>query len=107
MRKLAEFVQLNCTSSISLANFRLQARVINNVYKGFDAVNNDDIYVSDPKTLSEELAILLLLRLVRCHDCMHRFYRLPFVATSFVDAAESRKPVRQVGTDKKDKHRSE
>ena len=41
MRKLAEFVQLNCTSSISLANFGLQARVINSVYKGFDAVNND------------------------------------------------------------------
>ena len=42
MRKLAEFVQLNCTSSISIANFRLQARVINSVYKGFDAVNNDE-----------------------------------------------------------------
>ncbi|MGC2765929.1 MAG: hypothetical protein WB607_10535, partial [Candidatus Acidiferrum sp.] len=42
MRKLAGFVQLNCTSSISIANFRLQARVINSVYKGFDAVNNDD-----------------------------------------------------------------
>ena len=41
MRKLAGFVQLNCTSSISIANFRLQARVINSVYKGFDAVNND------------------------------------------------------------------
>ena len=42
MRKLAGFVQLNCTSSISIANFRLQARVINSVYKGFDAVNNDN-----------------------------------------------------------------
>jgi hypothetical protein len=42
MRKLAEFVQLNCTSSISIANFRLQARVLNSDYKGFDAVNNDN-----------------------------------------------------------------
>jgi hypothetical protein len=41
MRKLAEFVQRNCTSSISIANFRLQARVISSVYKGFDPVNND------------------------------------------------------------------
>ena len=65
-----------------------------------------DIYVSDPKTLSEEVATLLLLRPVRCHDCMQRFYRLLFVATPLVDAAESRKPVRQVGTDKKDNHRS-
>ena len=43
MRKLAEFVQLNCTSSISIANFRLQARVLNSDYKGFDAVNNDNL----------------------------------------------------------------
>ena len=42
MRKLAEFVQLNCTSSISIANFRLQAHVISTVYSGFDAVNNYD-----------------------------------------------------------------
>jgi hypothetical protein len=48
MRKLAEFVQLNCTSSISIANFRLQARVINSVYKGFDAVNNDDLFIWNP-----------------------------------------------------------
>jgi hypothetical protein len=37
---------------------------------------------------------------------MQRFYPLLFVATLFVDAAESRKPVRQVGMDKKDNHRS-
>src|SRR5450755_3281212 len=41
VRKLAEFVQLNSTSSISIANFRLQAHLINSVCKGFDAVNND------------------------------------------------------------------
>ena len=52
MRKLAEFVQLNCTSSISIANFRLQARVINSVYKGFDAVNNDDSRILEASIFS-------------------------------------------------------
>jgi hypothetical protein len=31
--------------------------------------------------LWEEIAILLLLRPVRCRDCMRRFYRPLFVAT--------------------------
>ena len=52
MRKLAEFVQLNCTSSISIANFRLQARVLNSDYKGFDAVNNDIGQLKDSYILS-------------------------------------------------------
>jgi len=34
-----------------------------------------DIYVSAPKYFWEELAILLLLQSVRCHDCMRRFFR--------------------------------
>lgn len=34
-----------------------------------------DIFVSRPRSLWEELAILLTLRPVRCHDCMRRFYR--------------------------------
>jgi hypothetical protein len=35
MRKLAEFVQLNCTSSISIANFRLQDRCHEQHLQGF------------------------------------------------------------------------
>ena len=34
-----------------------------------------EIYVSRPQGLREELLILLLLRPVRCHSCLARFYR--------------------------------
>ena len=40
-----------------------------------------DIYVSRPRGLLEELAILLLLRPVRCHDCNQRFLRPLHIAT--------------------------
>ena len=40
-----------------------------------------DIYISHPKDFWEEIAILLLLRPVRCHDCMRRFLRPLFVST--------------------------
>ena len=43
-----------------------------------------DIYVSTPKRLWEELAVLLLLQTVRCHDCMHRFFRPLWLATPLV-----------------------
>jgi hypothetical protein len=39
-----------------------------------------EIYVSSPKHLWEELTILLLLQPVRCHHCMHRFLR-PILAS--------------------------
>jgi hypothetical protein len=43
--------------------------------------NQADICISRPNSLWEEIAILLLLRPVRCRDCMRRFYRPLFVAT--------------------------
>jgi DNA-directed RNA polymerase subunit RPC12/RpoP len=42
---------------------------------------SSEIYISNPKSIWEELVILLLLRPVRCHDCMHRFLRPVFIET--------------------------
>lgn len=39
-----------------------------------------DIYISAPKHLWEEIAILALLQPVRCHDCMRRFFRPLFAS---------------------------
>jgi hypothetical protein len=43
-----------------------------------------DVCISRPKSLLEEIAILALLRPVRCRDCFRRFYRPLFVATRSV-----------------------
>jgi len=42
--------------------------------------NREDVYISRPKCLSEEIAILALLQPVRCHDCMRRFFRPLFAS---------------------------
>jgi hypothetical protein len=42
---------------------------------------SSEIYTSNPKSVWEELLILLLLRPVRCHDCMRRFLRPVFTET--------------------------
>ena len=42
--------------------------------------NREDIFVSRPKCLSEEIVILALLQPVRCHDCMRRFFRPLFAS---------------------------
>lgn len=42
--------------------------------------HRQDIYISAPKHLGEEVAILLLLQPVRCHDCMRRFFRPLFAS---------------------------
>jgi hypothetical protein len=36
---------------------------------------SSEIYISDPKSIWEKLVVLLLLRPVKCHDCMCRFLR--------------------------------
>ena len=66
-----------------------------------------NVYVSNPKSVWEEFAVLLLLRPVRCHDCMHRFYRPLFVLTPVVPARSSalKKPTQQTNTAKSDKQR--
>jgi hypothetical protein len=67
----------------------------------------DNIYISRPKSLGEELAILLLLRPVRCHDCMHRFLNPLFVATPLpYGTAVSRRPVQQASASEKVERRS-
>jgi hypothetical protein len=43
--------------------------------------HRSDVCISRPKSLLEEVAILALLRPVRCRDCIRRFYRPLFVAT--------------------------
>lgn len=66
-----------------------------------------DVYVSSPKSLWEEFAALLLLRPVRCHDCMHRFYRPLFVPTPLAPTRSSalKKTTQQTDTGKSDKQR--
>ena len=62
--------------------------------------HRSDVCISRPKSLLEEIAILALLRPVRCRDCFRRFYRPLFVATPFRPCAvvEVKKPVQQAGT---------
>ena len=36
---------------------------------------SSEIYASEPRTLWQRISIVFLLRLVRCHACMHRHYR--------------------------------
>lgn len=66
------------------------------------------VHVSNPKSLWEEFAGLLLLRPVRCHDCMHRFYRSLFIPTAVVPTRSSalKMPTRQTDTAKSDMQRS-
>ena len=42
--------------------------------------SRQDIYISAPKHLWEEVAILVLLQPVRCYDCMRRFFRPLFAS---------------------------
>ena len=43
--------------------------------------DQSEIYVSRPATVWEELAVLLLLRPVRCRSCLARFYRPLWIQT--------------------------
>ncbi len=67
-----------------------------------------DIYISRPKSLWEEIAILLLLRPVRCHYCMHRFLRPFFVPTPLAHNRNlgSRRPAQQAAASEKVEQRS-
>jgi hypothetical protein len=65
-----------------------------------------DIYISTPKDLWEELAILALLQPVRCHDCMHRFFRPIFASppsklpAGFAAFNESKQKQEESGVDR-------
>jgi hypothetical protein len=38
-----------------------------------------DIYASQPKTWRDEVCCFFFLQVVRCHSCMHRYYRPLFL----------------------------
>ena len=60
--------------------------------------SRQDIYISAPRHLWEEIAILVLLQPVRCHDCMRRFLRPLFaspVAKLVVRRSESKELTHQ------------
>jgi hypothetical protein len=59
---------------------------------------NSDIYLSRAQSVWEKMAILLLLRPVRCHRCTQRHYRPIFVATRTAQSTGA--------TAQWDKHRS-
>jgi hypothetical protein len=66
--------------------------------------HGSNVYVSDPESLWEEIAVLMLLRPVRCHDCMHRFYRPLSIPTLIaLGSAESMKPKQQADAVEEDK----
>ena len=50
--------------------------------------DQDEIYISRPQGLREELLILLLLRTVRCRSCEARFYRPLWLRTQSIQPSE-------------------
>lgn len=74
---------------------------------GFDRCpycHRADVYTSRPQGLWEELAVLLLLRPVRCHDCMHRSYRPIFKPSTGpltpIKSVNAKRPPHQATEDK-------
>jgi hypothetical protein len=68
---------------------------------------SSEIYISHAQDVWEDLLILLLLYPVRCHDCMHRFYRPVFVPTPIAPRSEvARKSAQHAHSTDKDQHRS-
>ena len=68
-----------------------------------------DIYISTPKHFGEELAVLLLLQPVRCHDCMRRFFRPLFAAPPpklLVRSISLKNPIQGASAVKNDKERA-
>jgi hypothetical protein len=63
---------------------------------------SSEVYRSQPKTLAESACIFLLVRLVRCHDCMRRHYRPVFFPAAKHVTPLAKKPV-QIRTDDKRK----
>lgn len=56
-----------------------------------------NVFLSRPKRFLDKLLVLILLRPVRCHECMRRFYRPifcttpnPFLGTNPADFLEAR-----------------
>ena len=59
-----------------------------------------NIRVSQRKSAWEKIAVVLMIRPVRCHGCMNRFYRPIFVATPLPlrRILEGGKTVRRINT---------
>src|ERR1700730_9483628 len=53
-----------------------------------------EVYRSQPKTLADSACIFLLVRLVRCHDCMCRHYRPLFLPAYEYVTPFAKKPIR-------------
>jgi hypothetical protein len=51
-----------------------------------------DIYTSQPKTWRDEVCCFFFLQVVRCHSCMHRYYRPLFLPPVPVPTQAARKP---------------
>lgn len=69
---------------------------------------SSEIYISNLKRIWEALAILLLLRPVRCHDCKRRFLRPLFIETPIAPSRSvpGRKSARPADSATKDRTRS-
>jgi hypothetical protein len=94
-------------SASQVLPLRLGKRVLRIGYKGCPYCHRYDICISHPKSLLEEVAMLLLLRPVRCRDCMRRFCRPLFVATPPApEAIGFKRPVQGVATPKNEDQRS-
>jgi hypothetical protein len=66
---------------------------------------SSEVYSSQPKTLADSACIFLLVRLVRCHNCMHRHYRPVFFPAAKYVTRLAKKPV-QIRTDVDKRKRS-
>ena len=67
---------------------------------------SSEIYISNPRSIWEDLLVLLLLRPVRCHDCMQRFYRPLFISTPIAASpGTNRKTTRPTDSAKKDEQK--
>jgi hypothetical protein len=63
----------------------------------------DEIYTSQPKTWRDEVCCFFFLQVVRCHSCMHRYYRPLFLPP--VPRQTARKPL-QTSTNDEQRERS-
>jgi hypothetical protein len=54
----------------------------------------DEIYVTHPRKLWDELCCFFFLQVVRCHFCMHRHYRPLFLPP--VPIWSEKKPIQSV-----------
>jgi predicted RNA-binding Zn-ribbon protein involved in translation (DUF1610 family) len=62
-----------------------------------------NVYRSQPKTWLDRACGLFLLRLARCHECMHSYYRPLFLATLEYPRQSPKKATQTIPKDEKRK----